>query len=58
MAIKRHKCECDHCIFPFGSGAPVCMRQMEITGDRKDLMQCNEIGCKHYERRCRNEKED
>ena len=48
MKIKLYKCECEHCIFPFGNGAPVCIRKYEQTKDRKDLLQCIEKGCKHY----------
>ena len=48
MKIKLYKCECVYCIFPFGNGAPVCIRNYEKTGERKDLMQCTEKGCQHY----------
>lgn len=46
--IKLYKCDCEFAIFPFGSGAPVCIRVMQQTKDRKDLRQCTEKGCKYY----------
>lgn len=48
MKIKLYKCNCVYCIFPFGNGAPVCMRIYEQTANRNDLRQCTEKGCKYY----------
>lgn len=47
--IKLYKCNCKYCIYPFGNGAPVCIRIMEQTRNRKDMIQCTEKGCKFYE---------
>ncbi len=55
--MKLHKCDCEFAIFPFGNYAPICIRVMEQTKDRKDLIQCNEQGCKWYKKRGRNENE-
>ena len=49
--MKRHHCTCEYAIFPFGKGAPVCLRKMEQTGKRSDLVQCNEKGCEFYKSR-------
>lgn len=55
MNIKLYQCECEHCIFPFGKGMPVCTRKYLQTKNRKDLIQCIEKGCKHYSKKINNQ---
>lgn len=50
MKIKLYKCECVHCVFPFGNGMPVCIREMEQTKNFKSIKNCVEKGCLHYEK--------
>ena len=46
--MKLYKCNCEFAIFPFGNGAPVCIRKMIETKDKKDIKQCTEKNCKYY----------
>jgi hypothetical protein len=56
--MKLFKCDCINAVFPFGSGAPICIRLMEKTGKREDLRQCKKNGCKHYVPKNNTEKEE
>lgn len=47
--IKKYVCECDYCLYPFGPGMPVCIRERMVNKDHTlPLRQCLEKGCKHY----------
>ena len=45
---RKYVNDCENVIFPFGAGAPVCLRVFEQTRDRKDLLKCDMRGCKYY----------
>lgn len=48
--IKKYVCQCVYCMYPFGPGAPVCVRERLVNKDSNaPLYQCTEKGCKHYE---------
>ena len=55
---KKYVNDCENVIFPFGSGAPVCLRVFEQTKDRKDLLKCDMRGCKFYKAKISLEKEE
>lgn len=48
MPIKKYHCDCIYCLYPFGNGAPVCIRIMNETKNTKDMRKCVEKGCKYY----------
>lgn len=45
MAIKMYKCECEHAVFPFGKGLPMCIKDFK---EERKLKPCIEKGCKFY----------
>ena len=49
MKIKLYKCECFHCVFPFGNGIPICIRELDTRKEYPFGMKpCIEKGCEHY----------
>ena len=46
--MKRFKVECEHVMFPFGDGAPVCVRKYIETAQFSDLRPCDHILCEIY----------
>lgn len=47
VAIKMYKCECEHAVFPFGNGLPICIREFK---EDKKMKPCIEKGCEFYEK--------
>ena len=45
MGIKMYKCECEHAVFPFGNGLPMCIKDFR---QNQQLKPCIEKGCNFY----------
>ncbi len=46
--MKRFKVECEHVMFPFGDGAPVCVKEYVKTARFDDLRPCDHKHCDIY----------
>lgn len=48
MKIKKYKCNCQFALYPFGSGAPVCIYDRVTQKNHSlPLKPCTEKGCEH-----------
>lgn len=46
--MKNYQCNCEYAVFPFGSGMPICIRDMLESKDFQSRKNCIEKGCEHY----------
>jgi len=46
--VKKLVVDCEHVIYPFGTGAPCCLEDVERTKDTGDLKQCSMQRCPKY----------
>lgn len=47
--MKRFQVECEHVVFPFGAGAPACVKKYIETARFEDLRPCDHKNCKIYQ---------